>query len=602
MPPLRLLKAAVLGLCLAIGLAWLAVTGPASALSWPAPRTSSTSDPATGDGAATGWREVPPPVGVQQLQELLSLRQPRLAILSPGDGSLLPPGPWTLKLAVEDWPLQPSGALGPGPHLVLQLDDEAPQPLDGDSVELPELSPGSHRLSVYAAMPWGEAVRQPGALAQIQLHRLAANPLSLPGPGSPQLLAVPAVAAVRDHPVLLDWLLLNAPLQNLRADDSRWRLRLCIDGDSLLLDRQEALWIEGLSPGSHTLQLSLLDPVGEPINPPFNSLVRELRVSDTDSAPLWLQGPLAPLDLAVLSGSAPAESAGAPAPAPPPSLPQQPLPPAGPEPAPPDAPLLAQEAAADATPAEARAAPSPQTQTQTQSQSQTEAEAEAEVGTAPPGESVTESEGLPDPAGDSRVSLPMPAPLAATPQSAPPAAVPPGAGPALESGGSRPADPSPPAAAPAAPGPEPAPAPAAPSAATFATSGNAPAASAEAQAGEQTAAPDRHNEAETGRITAAPADDATAAPLASSSSLEPVTEEPGDDPVPPEGASSPRSLGADGGDSPLNPRPADQDAFDPWAPLPPSSSNEAPPSSPRMERMADRLASGLSRLRHRLGA
>jgi len=41
--------------------------------------------------------------------------------------------------------------------------------------------------------------------------------------------------------VLIDWLLLDAPLQNLRGDDARWRLRISVNGDSFLVDRQTPL-------------------------------------------------------------------------------------------------------------------------------------------------------------------------------------------------------------------------------------------------------------------------------------------------------------------------------------------------------------------------
>ena len=43
----------------------------------------------------------------------------------------------------------------------------------------------------------------------------------------------------------MDWLIWNAPLQNLREGDGRWRLRISIDGDSFLVDHQDALWLKG---------------------------------------------------------------------------------------------------------------------------------------------------------------------------------------------------------------------------------------------------------------------------------------------------------------------------------------------------------------------
>lgn len=139
----------------------------------------------------------PPPKASQALRLRLAELQPRLQILAPADDAVLPIAPWSLDLSLEDWPLADAGALGLGAHLVVQLDAQAPLrlgpkdpegPISKDtrlSVAMAPLSPGSHRLTVYAARPWGEAVKDPGAAVQIRLHGLAANPLSQPLRGTP---------------------------------------------------------------------------------------------------------------------------------------------------------------------------------------------------------------------------------------------------------------------------------------------------------------------------------------------------------------------------------------------------------------------------------
>jgi hypothetical protein len=250
-------------------------------------------------------QEVAPPLAVQQLQEALEGRRPRLEILSPADGALLPAGPWTLRLQVEDWPLVDAGPLGLGPHVVVQLDGDPPLPLTGTTTTMRPLEPGSHRLTVYAARPWGEAVKSPGAQRQIRLHRVAVNALSQPAPGSPQLIAVSPRGTAASTPLLLDWLLLEAPLQNLRGGDASWRLRVSINGDSFLVDQQTPLWLEGWRSGSNAIQLDLLDGLGEPLNPPFNSLVAEVTLQSGAEAPRWQGGRLEPAELASLLGEAP---------------------------------------------------------------------------------------------------------------------------------------------------------------------------------------------------------------------------------------------------------------------------------------------------------
>jgi hypothetical protein len=258
-----------------------------------------------GAAAAERLQEVAPPAAVQQLQDGLAEREPRVEILSPAAEAMLPAGPWTLRLQVKDWPLVDGGVLGLGPHLQVRIDDGEPLRLTATETTLPELRPGSHRVTVVAARPWGEAVKSPGAMAQIRLHRTAANPLSLPALGSAQLLSVSPEGAVAAEPLLLDWLLIDTPLQDLREGDASWRLRVTVNGDSFLVDRQTPLWLRGWRPGRNALQLELLDGRGEPLNPPFNSLVREVRLDPSLPRPAW-QGPeLSPSQLAILLGQAP---------------------------------------------------------------------------------------------------------------------------------------------------------------------------------------------------------------------------------------------------------------------------------------------------------
>jgi hypothetical protein len=235
---------------------------------------------------------------------------------------------------------------------LVQLDDNLPTPLVSTSVAMPALSPGSHRLTVMAARPWGEVVKRPGAFQQIRLHRVSPNPLALPAPGSPQLLPVSPLGRSASEPVLLDWLLIDAPLQNLRADDARWRLRVTINGDSFLVDQPTPLWLNGWKSGSNAVLLELVDGRGEPLNPPFNSLVREVVLQPRANRPAWMGERLSDADLAQLLGQAPLDA--------PPAATEQPQAPtaaATQPPAPPPAPAAKPEPAP--IPAPAPAAPSP---------------------------------------------------------------------------------------------------------------------------------------------------------------------------------------------------------------------------------------------------
>lgn len=270
--------------------------------------------PLVASGPAGRLQEVAPPPAVQQLRQALDQRRPQLAIRAPQDGSLLPAGPWSLRVDGSDWPLTKPGALGLGAHLAVQVDDGAPRRLmdearaDGSfelTVPMPPLTPGSHRITVTAVRPWGEVVKGPGASAQIRLNRVASNPLALPAPGSPQLIVASPAELTAAEPLLLDWLLLDAPLQGLREGDARWRLRVTINGDSFLVDQNVPLWLKGWRNGSNSLLMELVDERGDPLNPPFNAVVREVIVEAGTARPRWQGGPLSAEELGQLLGTTP---------------------------------------------------------------------------------------------------------------------------------------------------------------------------------------------------------------------------------------------------------------------------------------------------------
>ncbi|MCT0215990.1 hypothetical protein KQ298_06605 [Synechococcus sp. CS-1330] len=245
-------------------------------------------------------------------------RQPQVSIQIPRDGSDLPGGPVKLQVQVRDWPLVDAGVLGLGPHLVVQVDDLAPQRLTTSrsgqfptrlDAELPPLGPGSHRLTAYAAKPWGEVVKSPGAWDQVRVNRVAANPLATPQPGTPQLIGVGTADLAGREPVLLDWLLIDAPLQGLRENDGSWRLRVTVNGDSFLVDQNSPLWLKGWHSGSNSVLMELVDGRGAPLNPPFNTLVSEVTIDISSPTPSWQRGRLDASELAQLLGEEPATPA-----------------------------------------------------------------------------------------------------------------------------------------------------------------------------------------------------------------------------------------------------------------------------------------------------
>lgn len=264
-------------------------------------------------------QEIAPPPAVQQVRKRLASHNPEVRIERPRNGSCLPEGRWTLDLSVRDWPVLDAGELGPGPHVVVQIDDDPPLRVTtvkngGAELTLDQLAPGSHRITAYAARPWGESVKSPQASSRVIVHRLAPLPGSQPAPGTAWLVPVSPVSREASglqpmaEPVLIDWLLWDAPLQHLSANDDQWRLRVTVNGDSALVDRQSPLWLTGFQKGDNIVILELLDALGEPLNPPFNGVVRGVRIDRNTASSPWLQGLLSENDLNTMLGLHPIDA------------------------------------------------------------------------------------------------------------------------------------------------------------------------------------------------------------------------------------------------------------------------------------------------------
>ena len=262
-------------------------------------------------------REVEPPGAVQQLHQALAKHHPQLSLISPLDGSQLKGGPLNLELKIEDWPLAIDSELGLGAHVAIQIDDQAAIRIserNGNRVvlELPPLSPGSHRFTAYAAYPWGEAVKTPGASLHWSVDQLRPLMGTQPKSDAPWLAVVSPAELGGGGPLLLDWLVWNAPLQNLRAGDARWRLRITVNDDSFVVDQQDALWLQGIDNrnGINTVQMELLNGIGESLEPMFNNQLRAVPEQQSPK-PIWLQSSLNDTQLARLLGEAKPEDPSA---------------------------------------------------------------------------------------------------------------------------------------------------------------------------------------------------------------------------------------------------------------------------------------------------
>ena len=277
---------------------------------WIARQTFEKSQPSLKSNPDGTLQEVAPPTSVQRLRQRLDRHHPDLQLISPENDEVISSSEVEQVLEVKDWPLVNDRELGGGPHVMVQIDALPPRRLDqpeGDRLHLSltGLEAGSHRYSAWAAYPWGEAVKSPGAALQGRFHLWQKLDGTQPTSEDPWLVPVSSADGQSQQQLLLDWLIWNAPLQNLREGDGRWRVRISINGDSFLMDRQEPLWIRHKAEGRGTdIQMELVNGLGEPLQPVFNNSLLHLP-DPGNGSPAWLRSNLSDHDLLLLSGEAP---------------------------------------------------------------------------------------------------------------------------------------------------------------------------------------------------------------------------------------------------------------------------------------------------------
>ncbi|WP_017315022.1 hypothetical protein [Mastigocladopsis repens] len=225
--------------------------------------------------------EVSPPPTIQELRPALEIYQPQVTIVTPKPDEILQDNTVTVRFQVKDLPIFKDPELDLGPHLHVIVDNEPyiavydlNQPL-----ALPDLSPGTHTLRVFASRPWHESFKNEGAYAQSTFHILTKTDDNNPGPTKPLLTYSRPKGSYGAEPILLDFYLTNAPLHLVAKDNptddiTDWRIRCTINGESFVLDRWQAVYLKGFKPGKNWVQLEFLDEQGNPVKNVFNSTVR----------------------------------------------------------------------------------------------------------------------------------------------------------------------------------------------------------------------------------------------------------------------------------------------------------------------------------------
>lgn len=225
--------------------------------------------------------EVSPPAAIQELRQVLEEYQPQVTVLTPKTDETLQDNTVKVRIQVKDLPLFKDQQLDLGPHLHVIVDNEPSIDLYdvSQSLVLPDLSPGTHTLRVFASYPWGESFKNEGAYSQTTFHIFTKTDDNNPDSSQPLLTYNSPQGKYGAEPILLDFYLTNAPLHLVAQDNPNdeiadWRIRSTINGESFVFDRWQAIYLKGFKRGENWIKLEFLDEQGNPVKNVFNTTVR----------------------------------------------------------------------------------------------------------------------------------------------------------------------------------------------------------------------------------------------------------------------------------------------------------------------------------------
>ncbi|MEH1873896.1 hypothetical protein [Nostoc sp.] len=227
------------------------------------------------------FSEVSPPSVIQELRTILEVYQPQVTIVTPRSDEILQDNKATASFQVKDLPIFKDSQLQLGPHLHVILDNQPYIPVYdlNQPLVLPDLSPGTHTLRVFASRPWHESFKNEGAYAQTTFHVFTKTDDNNPDIKLPLLTYSRPQSSYGAEPILLDFYLTNAPLhlvgkENPNDEFSDWRIRSTINGESFIFDRWQAVYLKGFKPGKNWVKLEFLDNQGNSLKNAFNTTVR----------------------------------------------------------------------------------------------------------------------------------------------------------------------------------------------------------------------------------------------------------------------------------------------------------------------------------------
>lgn len=225
--------------------------------------------------------EIATPILISQLNENFAQTQPQVKILSPQNDEVLNTNNVSVALEVKGLDIFQDEALKMGSHLNFFVDNQPYQEIytTESSIELKDLSPGTHTIRVFASRPWHESFKNEGAYAQTTFHVFTPTEDNNPSPDLPLLTYSRPQGVYSAEPIMLDFYLTNAPLHAVAKENpddniADWRIRVTINGESFLLDTWQPIYLTGFNKGQNWVKLEFIDDNGNVIKNAFNSTVR----------------------------------------------------------------------------------------------------------------------------------------------------------------------------------------------------------------------------------------------------------------------------------------------------------------------------------------
>ncbi len=227
------------------------------------------------------FSEVSPPSVIQELRSTLEAYEPQVTIITPKPDEVFQDNKVTASFKVKDLPIfkDPKWELGPHLHVILDNQPYIPVYDLNQPLVLPDLSPGTHTLRVFASRPWHESFKNEGAYAQATFHIFTKTDDNNTSSDLPLLTYSRPQGNYGAEPILLDFYLTKAPLhlvakENANDEFSDWRIRCTINGESFIFDSWQAVYLKGFKPGQNWVKLEFIDNQGNTVKNAFNTTVR----------------------------------------------------------------------------------------------------------------------------------------------------------------------------------------------------------------------------------------------------------------------------------------------------------------------------------------